>query len=56
LLIPGPGDERNRFGSFALGLTAITQRSYSLFLDFQTGFAQQGYRIQRLGAGVRFEL
>jgi outer membrane autotransporter protein len=56
LLIPTPGDERNRFGAVAVGLTAITQHAWSLFVDFQTGFAQQGYRIQRLGAGLRFEL
>ncbi len=56
LLIPGAGDERSHAGSVAVGFTALTQRSFSTFVDFQTGFAQQGYRIQRLGAGLRFEL
>jgi outer membrane autotransporter protein len=56
LLIPGAGDERNRFGALALGFTVVTQRATTAFFDVQTGFAQQGYRIQRLGAGLRFEL
>jgi outer membrane autotransporter protein len=56
LLIPTAGEERRHSGALAVGLTAVTQRSFSAFLDFQTGFAQQGYRIQRFGAGLRFEL
>jgi uncharacterized protein with beta-barrel porin domain len=56
LLIPGAGDQSNRFGSMALGLTVVTQQGATAFLDYQTGFAQQGYRIRRLGAGLRFEL
>jgi hypothetical protein len=56
LLIPSAGDERNRFGAVALGFTVVTQRATTAFVDVQTGFAQQGYRIQRIGAGLRFEL
>jgi outer membrane autotransporter protein len=56
LLIPTPAEGDRRYGSVALGITAVTQRALSAFVDIQSGFGHSGYRVQRLGLGLRYEL
>jgi outer membrane autotransporter protein len=56
LLIPSPAEVNRRYGSIALGITAVTQRSLSAFVDIQSGFGHSGYRVQRFSLGLRSEL
>jgi outer membrane autotransporter protein len=56
LLIPSPAEGSRRYGSIALGITAVTQRALSAFVDFQSGFGHSGYRAQRFSLGLRSEL
>jgi outer membrane autotransporter protein len=56
LLIPTASKDNRDFGTFAMGLNAITPHGYSFFLDYQRAFGIKGYRLEHLTLGVRFEL
>ncbi len=56
LLIPAAVDARDNFANAAAGISGVNQGGISWFFDYETGLAQQGYRTQRFGLGLRFEL
>ncbi len=56
LLIPTAGKDNRDYGNLGLGLNAITPHGYSFFLDYQRAFGLEGYRLERITLGVRFEL
>ncbi len=56
LLIPTAGQDNRDYGTFAVGLNAITPHGYSLFLDYQRAFGLKGYQLEHISLGVRFEL
>ncbi|MBL0727842.1 autotransporter outer membrane beta-barrel domain-containing protein [Piscinibacter sp. HJYY11] len=56
VLIPTTADTSAGYGNVALGLSSVHQGGMSWYVDYETGVAQKGYRSQRLGLGLRFEL
>ena len=56
VLIPNTADTSAGYGNVALGLSSVHQGGMSWYVDYETGVAQKGYRSQRLGLGLRFEL
>lgn len=56
LLVPTAVDTSGSFGSIAAGISGVNQGGMSWFADFESGLWQKGYRTQRFGLGVRFEL
>lgn len=56
LLVPSDADTRGSYGSVALGVSGVNQGGISWFADWENGIAQKGYRTQRFGFGLRFEL
>jgi uncharacterized protein YhjY with autotransporter beta-barrel domain len=56
VLIPTDADTTSGYGNVALGVSGVHQGGMSWFADFETGVAQKGYRSQRFGLGLRFEL
>lgn len=56
LLIPTSADTDRSYGNWAIGVSSITQRGVTLFCDYESGFALQGYRSQRITVGLRSEL
>ncbi|HEY0818064.1 MAG TPA: autotransporter outer membrane beta-barrel domain-containing protein [Rhizobacter sp.] len=56
VLIPNDADTRSGYGNVALGVSSLHQGGMSWFADVETGVAQKGYRSQRFGLGLRFEL
>lgn len=56
LLIPTTADTSSTYGNLALGVSYLNQHGVSWFADYESGVAQKGYRSQRFGLGLRFEL
>lgn len=56
VLLPNSADTRSSHGNVALGVSGLHQGGVSWFADVETGVAQKGYRSQRVGLGLRFEL
>lgn len=56
VLIPNTADTSAGYGNVALGLSSVHEGGMSWYVDYETGVAQKGYRSQRLGLGLRFEL
>lgn len=56
VLIPTNADTSAGYGNVALGVSSVHQGGMSWYADYETGVAQKGYRSQRLGLGLRFEL
>ena len=56
LLVPTAADTTGSHGSVAAGLSGLHQGGVSWFADYETGVAQKGYRSERIGLGLRFEL
>lgn len=56
VLIPTTADTSAGYGNVALGMSSVHQGGMSWYVDYETGVAQKGYRSQRLGLGLRFEL
>lgn len=56
VLIASSADTNASHGNLALGVSGVNQGGMSWFADCETGVAQKGYRTQRIGLGLRFEL
>ncbi len=56
LLVPSVADASGSHGSVAVGVSGLQQGGMSWFADYETGVAQKGYRSERIGLGLRFEL
>ncbi len=56
VLIPTSADTNASYGNVALGVSSVHQGGMSWYADYETGVAQKGYRSQRVGLGLRFEL
>lgn len=56
VLIPNTADTSAGYGNVALGVSSVHEGGMSWYADYETGVAQKGYRSQRLGLGLRFEL
>lgn len=56
VLIPTTADTRAGYGNVALGVSSVHQGGMSWYADYERGVAQKGYRSQRVGLGLRFEL
>jgi hypothetical protein len=56
LLVPSGDDKGRSYGAWAVGASTLTQHGVSAFVDFESGFGQQGYRIRRIAAAVRIEM
>lgn len=56
LLVPSGDDKGRSYGAWAVGTSTLMQNGVSAFVDFESGFGQQGYRIRRIAAAVRIEM
>lgn len=56
MLIPTSAGNDSSYGNWALGMSSITQHGMTMFVEYESGFALQGYRSQRFSLGLRHEL